>query len=234
MSQFALSSVLGRSSVLRLLCEGWHCAVFAWTQDALRRQQNLVCNTFKIARVCPVLVSEQNFSEPPSFARFHWSISPKTMPGFSQLDSQHCGLCAVRSIDAFAQTSNDSDIKALVGCGRQSFSLWQLRLNTEDLQARTSELREASEISAQNAARQAQQGPIQRMPSRALNGSHGQRSCIVFPLVQHHCVMFGINTTVVPTNCSLFSSLALDLSHFSNASVSKRDRDEKRYVQGVQ
>ena len=66
------------------------------------------------------------------------------MPGLSQLDSQHCGLCAVWSIDAFTQTSNDSDIKAL-------------------------------EISAQNAARLARQGPIQRMPSRALDGSHGQQ-----------------------------------------------------------
>ena len=99
--------------VLRLLYEGWHCAAFAWTQDVIRCQQNGVCNTFKIARFCPMLVSEQNYTEPPLSSRFRWSLSPQTMPGLSQLDTQHCGLCAVGSIDAFAQTSNDSDIKAL-------------------------------------------------------------------------------------------------------------------------
>ena len=35
--------------------------------------------------------------------------------------------------------------------------------------------------------------------------SWSARSCIVFPLVQHHCMMLGVNPTVLPTDYSLSS-----------------------------
>ena len=50
-------------------------------------------------------------------------------------------------------------------------------------------------------------GQSQRMPSRALDGSHGQQDHALFfrwHSAQHHCVMFNINPTVLSVQYTFF------------------------------
>ena len=70
------------------------------------------------------------------------------------------------------------------------------------------------------------------MPSLRLGWkSWSARSCIVFPPVQHHSVMFGINPTILSSRYFIFSTLALELSdHFANAYMSSTKTSERAHI----